>query len=132
MRFRKRPIEVEAWQWTGEPVTRWPDWVQRLPAVFAEGGVIFLSTPRMQIRVERQHWVILGVIGDIYPCPPDIFSAIYDPLEDRAEIGLIDGGHITLTQHSHKGPIGDVHNLWLPDGVYKQGVKIAPLPAENG
>jgi len=70
MRFRKRPIEIEAEQWTPEKqvdgVTLRPDgtgWIETL-----EGGHI----------VSPGDWIITGVAGEKYPCKPDIFARTYD------------------------------------------------------
>jgi hypothetical protein len=77
MKFRKKPVVIEATQWfkNGDhpAVTRFRDdmsesigWVKTL-----EGGHI----------VDRGDWIITGVKGEHYPCKPDIFEMTYEVAE---------------------------------------------------
>src|SRR3990167_1419441 len=92
MRYRKKPVEVEAitfdelidyakahaativngvpWSFTyaGHPITHENDDCYLIPTL--EG------THRMQ----RGDMLITGVKGEIYPCKPDVFALTYDPV----------------------------------------------------
>lgn len=78
MRFRKRPIEVEAWQWDGvADYTTAPPWV--------EGAVVHwgrkslpISTLEGVILASPGDWLVRGVRGEVYPVKPDIFAATYE------------------------------------------------------
>jgi hypothetical protein len=84
MKFRKKPVEIEAWQYDGavaanHPIVVWirdhggdytwtADNPQRLAIVTLEG----------EMTVSEDDWVIQGVKGEFYPCKPDIFAASYE------------------------------------------------------
>jgi len=64
-KFRKRPIEVEAYQ-TKEPVV-----IRTL-----EGTVEAVAQPG--------DWIITGIDGKQYPCPDSIFREAYEPVDEVA------------------------------------------------
>jgi len=81
-RFRKRPVEVEAEQYLGDPL-RAPAGVcvsMRIghpaePHIHTEEGILIVSPG---------DWVIRGVRGEYYPCKPDIFAETYEPVDSVA------------------------------------------------
>lgn len=84
MKYRKRPIEVEAFQWTGKPEHGQPDWI--IDAIL-DGVATFPGDGTCKIRtLEGDHlaragdYIIKGVQGELYPCKPDIFAATYEPV----------------------------------------------------
>ena len=78
MKFRKKPVVIEATQWfklgdhpaVKTPPANWDDgehgWVDTL-----EGGHV----------VTPGDWIITGVKGEHYPCKPDIFEMTYEVAE---------------------------------------------------
>jgi len=101
VKFRKKPIEVEAMQVAAEtndedfldPNTRaqaeiagwmmgngfrdFKVWGERRPygiAIRTLEGVMVASPG---------DWIIRGVQGEFYPCKPDIFEATYEPAEEQ-------------------------------------------------
>lgn len=82
MKFRKRPVVIEARQITS---------YQDLPAI-AEwcGGTygqddtgpayLLIPTPEGVMRGDIFDYVIKGVQGEFYPCKPDIFEMTYEPV----------------------------------------------------
>lgn len=84
-RYRKRPVEVEAFQVIeGDTV---PDWllgnIERGFAWFQNGGGFGVRTKEGVLRAEIGDWIIQGVKGEIYPCKPDIFEMTYDKVDER-------------------------------------------------
>ena len=86
MRYRKKPVEVEAFRWTGgQDQTEDPAWfVEAFKA-----GVVSVRCPYLYIdTLEGTHtanpgdYIIRGVKGELYPCKPDIFRATYEPVDD--------------------------------------------------
>jgi hypothetical protein len=82
MKFRKKPVVIEAW---------------RLPCPYFEAEEIAHGTPDIIFKREKGlvveaiistlegtmtaspgDWIIRGVKGELYPCKPDIFAATYD------------------------------------------------------
>jgi hypothetical protein len=82
LRFRKKPVVVEAVQWfPGVAVDgvfiECQSWT--LGCIRASPHVHTLEGP---IRVAPGDWIITGVKGEKYPCKPDIFEATYDRVTD--------------------------------------------------
>ena len=97
-RYRKKPVVIEAVQWTGGPEAAGPiiDWIltgERGASWTAphdgydgpEGS--YPAVPREEIRINTLEgtmsaspgdWIIRGVQGEFYPCKPDIFAATYE------------------------------------------------------
>lgn len=87
MKFRKKPVVIEAVQWFRDgdhpavfqasieqaagvtPGVPWQlcGWIKTL-----EGGHV----------VNPGDWIITGVKGEHYPCKPDIFAATYEAVEE--------------------------------------------------
>lgn len=103
-KFRKRPVVIEAWQWTfqsGCPDA--PPWMMDALNKFPEAGSAnFLpdgnkDDPQPRIEVNTLEgkmvavpgdWIIRGVKGELYPCKPDIFALTYEAVEaDAFELG---------------------------------------------
>lgn len=103
MKFRKKPVVVEAFQFSGEEVQDCPAW---FAAAVQRGAVGYEREPaRMGYRVrintlegrlvaDKHDWIIKGTKGEIYPCKPDIFAEIYEPAEqaERADGAMPMGG----------------------------------------
>ena len=99
-KFRKKPVEIEAMQWTGDNTfkvmtfiegkkpdlsnsvaqDRWGDFCQ---LALTEGLTIFTLEDGEDCRAKHVasigDWIIKGVAGEFYPCKPDIFEATYEP-----------------------------------------------------
>lgn len=92
MKYRKKPVVVEAVQWDGtyshakllqtelgldtrgmtsHPPSNSVSW-WRIDTL--EGGH----------TVTPGDWIITGVKGEHYPCKPDIFAMTYEPVEEQA------------------------------------------------
>lgn len=79
MKYRKKPVIVEARQYTriGLDAERVAEWC---------GG----EQTNDGCEVQTQHgtalarygdWIIKGVNGEFYPCRPDVFRETYEPVE---------------------------------------------------
>lgn len=87
MKFRKKPVVVEAYQWSKgftSEVTSYQhpsqgDYACRHCArlMNAHGWIDTLESGHI---VCPGDWIITGVKGEKYPCKPDIFEASYEPL----------------------------------------------------
>ena len=76
-RFRKKPVEIEAVQWTGNNTDLILRWIDHTHARVQEGYLVIptLEGPHM---ASPNDWIIKGIKGEFYPCKPDIFLATYD------------------------------------------------------
>ena len=94
-RFHKKPVVVEAIQWTGSNTRAVMEWTgeRRNPDT---GGLeltfVPLAYPRPKlwvaansawVEVEPGEWFIRDARG-VYPCKPDIFEATYEPADAPA------------------------------------------------
>jgi hypothetical protein len=97
MKFRKRPVVVEAVQLT------WANWDKICEFVptpwFVRGcyvdkdghetldtslgrmGLVLRTLESQEFVAVEGDWIIKGVQGEFYPCKPDIFETIYELVE---------------------------------------------------
>lgn len=89
MKFRKKPVVIEAIQWDG---LNFGDIVAFCPKVRCGDTLPFeygrTEPPLLVIpTLEGDHiagigdWIIRGVKGEFYPCKPDIFEMTYESAE---------------------------------------------------
>lgn len=83
-KYRKKPVVIEAVQFTGENGDAIYEWAN--PSGDAAEAPITIDLPILTIytldgNMEAKHgdYIIKGVKGEFYPCKPDIFEATYDP-----------------------------------------------------
>jgi len=82
MKFRKKPVVVEAWQNASGRTPEWLDAAYRVGKVqYGSNGVIYIITLEGTMRAEPCDWIIRGVQGELYPCKPDIFEQTYEAVE---------------------------------------------------
>lgn len=81
MKFRKKPVVIEAFQWNGERplpsplIANWdnnPMTPEKVTIPTLEGNMV----------VSKGDWIIQGVAGEFYPCKPDIFGMTYEKVEE--------------------------------------------------
>lgn len=100
MKYRKKPVEIEAMQVTRENVAEVSAWCGGRVIKIEKLGdptdvYVALDIPTLEgtMRAETFHsstwdgkrytggdYVIRGVQGEFYPCKPDIFAATYEPV----------------------------------------------------
>ena len=59
MKFRKKPIVIEAYQTDKE---------------------LIVPTLEVPLRAAPGDWIITGIRGEQYPCKPDVFEKTYEPV----------------------------------------------------
>lgn len=94
MKFRKKPVEIEAFQYDGDFTDKEgnyyiPGWA--IKAVedgimnisdYAEGTVA-IKTLEGTMIANVGDYIIQGVKGELYPCKADIFVKTYEPVYER-------------------------------------------------
>ena len=101
MKFRKKPIVIEATQFDGTNAAAILFWIGSSPAALdaARGGkkLAYLSELGL-LRIatlesgdgyhiaDPGDWIICGVKGEFYPCKPEIFDATYERADDEAVV----------------------------------------------
>jgi hypothetical protein len=76
MKFRKKPIVIEARQYTGGASSA--DMRQWVEGSSYHEGRLFIHTLEGNMEAMPGDWIIRGVKGEFYPCKPDIFAATYE------------------------------------------------------
>ena len=93
MKYRKKPVVVEAIRWTGDNLEEIKAFVgRRLEYWYNDAAWEVQKGPvtiEMKIKtlegdnyVSIGDYIIRGVAGEYYPCKPDIFEKTYEPVED--------------------------------------------------
>ena len=82
MRFRKKPVTIEAIQWTGTNLDEIDKFMSGVHWSVPEHDPV-IPTLEGDMKVSLNDWIIKGVKGEFYPCKPDIFEATYEPEDAR-------------------------------------------------
>jgi len=129
MKFRKKPVVIEAFKWTGGPdQTEDPEWiVEAIKAGmvrFENSGtsnvVLLIDTLEGTHRANQGDFIIQGVKGELYPCKPDIFEATYEPVK---------GHGIGRRERRPQGP--DTGDARCREGVMKKYRKAVYDPVHD-
>lgn len=81
--FRKKPVVIQAEQWTGFNLNDDNSLFQDPSVIIKQDGSEFIvSTLEGSMVGSKSDWLIKGVKGELYPCKPDIFDATYEPVTD--------------------------------------------------
>jgi hypothetical protein len=91
MKFRKKPVVIDAMLWDGTPEASVAIgvWVASLVPVLDQRPIFMVNEDwTMKIpTLEGDHlampgdWIICGVQKEFYPCKPGIFAATYERAE---------------------------------------------------
>ena len=96
MKYRKKPVEVEAFQYDGDFQNSngnfyVPDWAVE---AFREGIIhygdrepqkpweLYITTLEGEHHVSVNDYIIQGVAGELYPCKPGIFEQTYEVVQN--------------------------------------------------
>lgn len=79
-KYRKKPVVIEAVQWTGNNVDE--------VFTFGNSRVTGIVDQKLAIHTlegimtaDLGDYIIKGIKGEFYPCKPDIFEASYEEVE---------------------------------------------------
>lgn len=90
VRFRKRPIEIEATQWTGRNLAELRAWTggefepvhvtDRVedPEITAE---VYDELHSTWVGVKDGQWILRGVKGEFYPCDEEVLAETYETID---------------------------------------------------
>lgn len=78
-KFRKKPVIIEAVQWTGNNGQEILAFCPNAKLHFSDK--LTIPTLEGEMTADAGDWIIKGVKGEFYPCKPDIFSATYEQVE---------------------------------------------------
>ena len=87
MKYRKKPVVVEAVRWTGENREE----IETFCGFDVMFGTIYEPTPACAARIPTLEgkiyarpgdYIIKGVNGEFYPCKPDVFAKTYEAVKE--------------------------------------------------
>lgn len=91
MKYRKKPVEIEAVQWSGNANKKAIDEfvgkvlnteLESETAYLAGNGAplfsLLIPTLEGEMKAMPNDYIIKGVKGEFYPCKPDIFEMTYE------------------------------------------------------
>lgn len=79
MKYRKKPVIIEAVRWTGSITPEMEDLLGEVK-VLPKGSSLLIPTLEGVMEARRGDYIIRGVNGELYPCKPDIFKKTYELL----------------------------------------------------
>jgi hypothetical protein len=92
MKYRKKPVVIDAWLWdeTKETYAILIEAgmnIMRMETHIAENFVrnLCIATLEGTHHATKGDFIIRGVKGEFYPCKPDIFAATYDAVKEASE-----------------------------------------------
>lgn len=92
-KYRKKPVVIDALQWTGDNFQEVSDFVRTVAVTDvqhpAENGDIPILTLedgsdgswKAKHVASKGDWIIIGVAQEVYACKPDIFEKTYELAE---------------------------------------------------
>lgn len=79
-KFMKKPIIIDAIQWTGknikETLSFVTDIIDKTSDIEIDRNII-IHTLEGDIKANVNDWIIKGIKGEFYSCKPDIFEATH-------------------------------------------------------
>jgi len=123
MKFRKRPVVVEAVQFLGTKKSFDEIWAWACPSNDTikspvhcgnrPGGeddyrVLYVDTLEGEMKAFSGDWIIRGVVGEFYPCNSDVFLRTYalvegEPAEQENKPCPFCGGEEPIRDHNEYG-----------------------------
>ena len=147
LKFRKKPVVIEAFQMTEERRASnadWPEWMHRAWQLDREApgslypteegtsdGTLSIGTLEGPHRVSWGDWIIQGVKGELYPCKPDIFEATYAPQPPEAAPLVLPKPVGWFHRHPVECKNGEVFNYQIASADRKDGWEESPLYTEQ-
>jgi hypothetical protein len=83
MKYRKKPVVIEAIQWTGENTVDIDTFTNSNFVEVTRGGIKMLEIYTLEgtMKAHINDYIIKGVQGEFYPCKPKIFEETYEVAE---------------------------------------------------
>lgn len=81
-KYRKKPVIIEAIQWTGDNKDDVKYFVRESCYEFYD-NTLYIYTLEGKMLASQNDYIIKGIDGEYYPCKPYIFEQTYDLVEER-------------------------------------------------
>ena len=80
VRYKTKPCEIEAIQYTGNNLIEILDWGQG-KILWNDVDDLFVDTLEGRMRADVYDYIIKGLRGEYYPCKPDVFEKKYEEVK---------------------------------------------------
>lgn len=80
-KYVKKPIEIEAVQWTGDNIVEVKKFAEGHIGTYSHSSRIAVSTTEGRSFAYPGDYIIKGINGKFYPCEPDIFEKTYEEIK---------------------------------------------------
>lgn len=77
-KYRKKPVVIDAVEWTGENINDICDFMSWRNVSHDERYGLKIHTLEGEHHAAIGDMIIKGVAGEFYPCKPDIFKQTYE------------------------------------------------------
>lgn len=77
-KYRKKPVVIEAVQWTGKNRTDIYEFCGPRSDIIFILDAVNIPTLEGSMTASAGDYIIRGVHGELYPCKPDIFEETYE------------------------------------------------------
>lgn len=81
MRYKTKPCEIEAVQWTGQNIKEIMQFTTDKDNIHIRDGELLVSTLEGDMKASVGDYIIKGLREEYYPCKPDVFHKKYEPCE---------------------------------------------------
>lgn len=84
MKYRKKPVVIDAIQYSGDNAVEIDEFVgQTLTRLLMSPVILVIPTLEGDMKASSGDYIIKGVKGEFYPCKPDIFESTYEKLNEE-------------------------------------------------
>ena len=78
MKYRKKPVEVEAFRYGYDDAPEWFFTTEQVVDIKKDHCII--GTLEGDMKANKGDYIIQGLRGELYPCKPDIFEKSYEKI----------------------------------------------------
>lgn len=82
MKYRKKPVEIEALQYTGDNISEICKFMHKDINHVMFSGHVYIETLEGVMKVSKGDYIIKGVEGEFYPCAKSIFEKTYEVVKE--------------------------------------------------
>ncbi len=81
MRYRKKPVVIEAMQWNTDNIEVIQEFMNFKAIYLGNDNQVGINTLEGLMAANKNDWIIKGVMGEIYPIKDHIFKETYEAVE---------------------------------------------------
>lgn len=128
-KFRKKPVVIDAFQWTIDEV---PEWWTNLKGTTMDIATMsaFIPTLEGTMEAKKGDYIIRGVKGEVYPCKPDIFEMTYEHEPETSESApKQQQGNVWIYEDKLPPMSDEDYSKWYAKSKVIDGVRMGPNPS---